>query len=73
MQNTTILRKYIMHVNALTYFTFAVTYAVNKYLLGVRRERQQSPCFLKGLTKYRFSMSNHLHIWLATIKLCLYI
>jgi len=32
MQNTTILCKYVMHTNVLTYFMFAVTYAVNKYL-----------------------------------------
>jgi hypothetical protein len=32
MRNTTILCKYVMHTNALTYFTFAVTYAVNEYL-----------------------------------------
>ena len=27
MRNTTILPKYVVHANALTYFTFAVTYA----------------------------------------------
>ena len=32
MWNTTIFCKYVMHANALTYFTFIVTYAVNKYL-----------------------------------------
>ena len=32
MQNTTILGKYVVHANALTYITFAVTYAVNKHL-----------------------------------------
>ena len=32
MRNTTILSKYVVHANALTYFTFAVTYAVNKHL-----------------------------------------
>ena len=31
-QLSSILCKYVMHANALTYFTFAVTYAVNKYL-----------------------------------------
>jgi hypothetical protein len=32
MQTTNILRKYVTHAYVLTYFTFAVTYAVNAYL-----------------------------------------
>jgi hypothetical protein len=32
MRTTNILRKYVAHTYALTYFTFAVTYAVNAYL-----------------------------------------
>jgi hypothetical protein len=35
MRNTTILHKYVVHANALTYFTFAVTYLFKMDLVTI--------------------------------------
>ena len=43
MRNTTILRKYVVHANALTYFTFAVTY------LGMATSGGRNLAFVRGL------------------------